>query len=83
MIAFVTIVIFFLVLILIYPAAAATVALCGWLRKRRAIQSGATGETLAKIEETTDRLKSRWFIITLALAFFVIAPFLAMLMLFK
>lgn len=78
-----TIVLFFFVHMVLYIAAASAVALYTWLLKRRAIRAGAARSSIAKIDETTDRLKNQWFIITTVLAFFVIAPFLALLIILK
>ncbi len=83
MTALMTVVFFFFVLLILYPAAAAAVALCGWVKKRRAIQNHSGSAIVAQIDATTDRLKNRWFIISLVLAFFVIAPFLALLVLIQ
>jgi len=83
MTALMTVVFFFFVLLIIYPAAAAAVALYSWIKKRRAIRNGTGSTIIAQIDEKTDRLKNRWFIISIVLAFFVIAPFLVLLMRFK
>ena len=83
MTALMTIVFFFFVLLILYPAAAAALALYGWVKKRRAIQNNSGSAIVARIDEATDRLKNRWFIISIVLAFFVIAPFLALLMITK
>ncbi len=83
MTALMTIVFFFFVLLILYPAAAAAVALYGWTRKRRAIQKDSGSAIVDRIDEMTDRLKNSWFIISVVLAFFVIAPFLALLMIIK
>lgn len=80
MIALSTIVIFFFVLVIIYPAAVSLLVLIGWVKKRRIIQNDAGGTEAARIDEATDKLKNRLFIISIVLAFFVIAPFLALLM---
>ena len=83
MTALMTVVLFFFVLLILYPAAAAAVALYGWIKKRRAIRSNSGSTIVAQIDETSDRLKNRWFIISIVLAFFVIAPFLALLMVIR
>ena len=83
MTALMSVVFFFFVLLVIYPAAAAAVTLYGWLKKRRMLQNQSGGAMLEQIEDRTDRLKNRWFIISLVLAFFVIAPFLVLVMIFK
>ena len=80
MAAFTNVVIFFAVLTLIYPAAAAVAALLAWLRKRRA---GGSRELLERIDASTDRLKDRLFIFSVAAAFFVIAPFLVVWLIFS
>jgi hypothetical protein len=82
MIAISTIVIFFFVLVIIYPAAVGVLVLFGWMKKRRVIQHGAGSKQSAQIDEAIDRLKNRFFIISIVIAFFVIAPFLALLMVF-
>lgn len=80
MVALSTIIIFFFVLVVVYPAVVGILVLYGWIKKRRVI-GNLTGDTqAAQIDEATDRLKNRLFIISLVLAFFVIAPFLALLM---
>ena len=83
MTALVTVVFFFFVLLILYPAAAVIVALYSWVKKRRAIQNNSGSAVVAQIEATTDKLKNRCFIISIVLAFFVIAPFLALLMIIK
>jgi hypothetical protein len=83
MTALMTVVFFFFVLLIVYPATAVAVALYSWIQKRRAIRNNTANTSLAQIEETSDRLKNRWFIISIVLALFVIAPFLALLMIFK
>jgi hypothetical protein len=80
MIALSTIVIFFFVLVIVYPAAVSLVVLVGWVKKRRLGRNSAGGAKIARIDEATDRMKSRLFIISIVVAFFVIAPFLALLM---
>lgn len=82
MIALSTIVIFFFVLVIIYPAAVGILVLFGWLKKRRVIQHDDGSTQTAQIDEAIDRLKNRFFIISIVIAFFVIAPFLALLMVF-
>jgi hypothetical protein len=69
--------------LIIYPAAAVAVALYRWIKKRQAIRHDTGGTIIAQIDETTDRLKNRWFIISVVLAFFVIAPFLVFLIILK
>ncbi len=82
MIALSTIVIFFFVLVVIYPLAVALLVTAGWVKKRRGIQNSAESQTANQIDDTIDRLKNRLFIISIIIAFFVIAPFLALLMMF-
>ena len=82
MVALSTIIIFFFVLVVVYPAVVGILVLYGWIKKRRVIGNLAGSTQAAQIDEATDRLKNRLFIITLILAFFVIAPFLALLMMF-
>ena len=78
-----TIVLFFFVHLVLYITAASVVALYTWLLKRRAIRAGAARLSIAKIDETTDRLKNQWFIISIVLAFFVIAPFIVLMVILK
>jgi hypothetical protein len=80
MIALSTIVIFFFVLVILYPATVVLVVLAGWIKKRRIIQNDPGGAKAVRIDEDTDRLKNRVFIISIVIDFFVIAPFLALLM---
>jgi hypothetical protein len=82
MVALSTIIIFFFVLVVVYPAVVGILVLYGWIKKRRVIGNLAGSTQAAQIDEATDRLKNRLFIITLILAFFVIAPFLALLVVF-
>jgi len=80
MIALSTIVIFFFVLVIIYPAAVAVLVLAAWVKKRRVIHNDSGNTKVVQIDETIDRLKNRFFIISIIIAFFVVAPFLALLM---
>jgi hypothetical protein len=80
MVALSTIVIFFFVLVIIYPAMVALLVLVGWIKKRRVLRNDPGGTRAVQIDEDTDRLKNRVFIISIVIAFFVIAPFLALLM---
>jgi uncharacterized sodium:solute symporter family permease YidK len=80
MVALSTIVIFFFVLVIIYPATVAVLVLIGWIKKRRVLRNDPRGTKAVQIDENTDRLKNRVFIISIVIAFFVIAPFLALLM---
>jgi multisubunit Na+/H+ antiporter MnhC subunit len=80
MVALSTIVIFFFVLVIIYPATVAVLVLIGWIKKRRVLRNDPRGTKAVQIDENTDRLKNRLFIISIVIAFFVIAPFLALLM---
>jgi multisubunit Na+/H+ antiporter MnhC subunit len=80
MIALTTIVICFFVLVIIYPAAVALLVLAGHVKKRRVIRDGDAGPTTDQIDNAVDKLKNRIFIISIVIAFFVIAPFLALLM---
>lgn len=82
MIAITNLVIFFTVLAVIYPAATTVLALLTWLRKRR-IQAEDRRELLEQIDESTDKLKDQLFIISIVVTFFVIAPFLALLLIFN
>jgi hypothetical protein len=80
MIALSTIVISFFVLVIIYPAAVGVLVFIGWVKKRRSIRYNAGSSQPDRIDEAIDRLKNRIFIISIVIAFFVIAPFLALLM---
>jgi uncharacterized membrane protein (UPF0182 family) len=80
MIALSTIVIFFFVLVIIYPVAVAVLVLAGWVKKQRVIHNDSGNTKVVQIDETIDRLKNRFFIISIIIAFFVVAPFLALLM---
>jgi hypothetical protein len=53
--------------------------LAGGRKKRRIIQNDPGGAKAVRIDENTDRLKNRVFIISIVIDFFVIAPFLALL----
>jgi len=80
MIAITNVIIFFAVLLVIYPAATIVLALLTWLRKRRAMQAEDSRELLERIDESTDRLKDQMFIICIVVTCFVIAPFLTLLL---
>jgi len=82
MIAITNLVIFFTVLAVIYPAATTVLALLTWLRKRR-IQAEDRRELLERIDKSTDKLKDQLFIISIVVTFFVIAPFLALLLIYN
>lgn len=83
MIAITNVVIFFVLLLLIYPAATSVLALLTWLRKRRVMQAEDRRELLERIDESTDKLKDQLFIISIVVTFFVIAPFLTLLLIFN
>lgn len=83
MIAVYTIAVFFFVLILAYPLAAALLTLGLWLKKLRAEPVDRQLAAFDKLDEQADRLKGRLFIILTAVIFFVVAPFLALLMYFE
>ena len=80
MVALSTIILCFFVLVIIYPVAVGLVVLVGYVKKRRVIRKGDAGLTTDQIDHAVDRLKNRIFIISVVIAFFVIAPFLALLM---
>lgn len=80
MIALSTIVIFFFVLVIIYPVTVGLLVLTGWIKKRRVLRNDPGGTRADLIDEGTDRMKNRLFIISIIIAFFVIAPFLALLL---
>jgi hypothetical protein len=73
MIAITNIVVFFALLSVIYPAAAAVFALSTWVRKRRAMPAEDRRELLERIDASADKLKDQLFIISIVLAFFVIS----------
>ena len=83
MAAIINVVIFFAVLTMIYPAATTVLALLTWLRKRRTMQAEGRRELLERIDESADKLKDQLFIISIVMAFFVIAPFMVLLLIFK
>ena len=83
MVAVYSIAVFFFVLILAYPLAAALLLLSLWLRKRWTKPAARQQALLDNLDEQADRLKSRLFIILTAVIFFVVAPFLALLMIFE
>ncbi len=72
-----TIGVFFLLLILVYPAVCAVITLFGALKKRTALKTIQGMNTISEIDRTTDRLKESAFIISIVVAFFVVAPFIA------
>jgi hypothetical protein len=80
MVALSTIILCFFVLVIIYPVAVGLVVLAGYMKKRRVMRTGDAGPATDQIDHAVDRLKNRVFIISLVIAFFVIAPFLALLM---
>lgn len=83
MIAIANVVIFFAVLALMYPAAAGVLAIWTWFRKRRATRAENCREFLERIDESADRLKDQLFIIFIMVAFFGIAPFVALVWIFS
>jgi hypothetical protein len=83
MIAITNVLIFFLVLTVIYPAAVTVLALLTWLRKRLVMKAENRRELLERIDESTNKLKDQLFIIVIVVTFFVIAPFLALLFVFN
>lgn len=82
MMAIANVVIFFAVLALIYPIATSVLALSTWFRKRRATRAENSRERLERIDESQDKLKDQLFVIFIMVAFFGIAPFLALLWIF-
>ena len=82
MVALYTIVISFFLLLLVYPLAVIVVVLCGWLQKRRIKKADPNSHRLHEIDDHTDRLKNRLFVISIVLVFFLMAPFLALLTIF-
>ena len=82
MITISNVVIFLMVLVVIYPVATVILTLLTWFRKRRAMQAKNRRELLEQINESTDKLKDQMFIISIVVTFFVIAPFLAFLLIF-
>ncbi len=84
MVAITDVVIFLMALAVIYPAATAVLALLTWFRKRRVMQvEEDSRELLERIDESTDKLKEQLFIISIVVTFFVIAPFLVLLLVFN
>ena len=83
MIAITNVLIFFLVLTVIYPAAVTVLALLTWLRKRLVMKAENRRELLERIDESTNKLKDQLFIISIVVIFFVIAPFLALLLIYN
>jgi hypothetical protein len=79
MIAITNVVAFFAVMALVYPAATLVLTILVWLRKRRSMQDGDRRALLERIDKSTDRLKDQLFIISMVLAFFVVAPFMILL----
>ncbi len=83
MAALTNVVIFFAVLVVIYLAGTAVLTLLAWLRKRRANHAEDPRERLERIDESTDRLKEQLFLGSVILAFFVIAPLMVLILIFK
>ena len=67
-------------LVIIYPTSVSLLVFLGWVRKQRVLRKDPGGTSAVHIDEDTDRLKNRFFIISIVITFFVIAPFLALLM---
>ena len=82
MVALYTIVISFFLLLLVYPLAVIVVVLYGWLQKRRIKKADSNSRSLDEIDDHTDRLKNRLFVISIVIVFFLMAPFLALLTIF-
>ena len=78
MIAMLTIGVFFLLLILVYPAVCALITLYGTLKKRKARKIFQGIEAISEIDAATDRLKKYAFFVSLVITFFVVAPFIAL-----
>jgi predicted PurR-regulated permease PerM len=74
MTALFAIITFFFIFVVVYLAVAAVLAVVtGWL-KRRARRKGA-GDKVLEIEQRMDRVKEKAFLIALVLTFFIITPF--------
>ena len=78
MIALITIGVFFLLLVMVYPAACTILSLLAALKKRKARHLGLDHESIEEIDQATDHLKKTAFIVSLILTFFVAAPFIAL-----
>lgn len=73
--------IFFLLLVFFYPMICLVLAVSAWSQKRWADKGGLSEEEFAAIiDARTDRRKERAFIVSIALLFFVLAPFLVFLL---
>lgn len=81
MIAMMTIGVFFLLLVLVYPFACAVVTLYGALRKRNARRLDLDGACIERIDRSIDRSKKTAFTLSIIVSFFVVAPFIALVVL--
>jgi hypothetical protein len=78
MIAIMTIGVFFLLLVLAYPTVCIMITLVGTLKKRTARKLFQDTASIEAIDQATDRLKKSAFIISIGVSFFILAPFIAL-----
>jgi hypothetical protein len=74
MTALLAIITFFFIFVVVYLAVATVLAAVTWWLKHRARKNGA-GEKVPRIEQRMDRVKEKAFVIALVLTFFIITPF--------
>jgi hypothetical protein len=80
--AMITFGVFFLLLVLVYPSACAVVTLYGALRKRNARKLDLNTACIEQIDRSIDRSKKTAFTLSIIVTFFVVAPFIALVVLF-
>jgi hypothetical protein len=83
MAAMTNVVISFAVLVVIYLAATIFLTLLAWLRKHRTMPAEKRRALLDRIDESTDKLKEQLFFVAVILAFFVIAPLMVLMLIFR
>lgn len=79
MVSLYSLIIFFFILVVLYPAATLVLSLSGWLLKKRAVrQAKLAGDVIEAIDQRTDRLKTLAFNIVVILVLFCITPFVVL-----
>ena len=79
MVSILSLVVFFFILVALYLAVTLILALAGWLSKKRVSRDYRSSEELiAAIDQRTDRLKTLFFNIAVALVLFAITPFVVL-----
>jgi hypothetical protein len=81
MVSLIVPVVFFGILVLIYPLASMLLSVTGWARKQWASKHDIKGESAAKmIDHKTDQIKDVMFNILAFIIFFFVSPFVVLLL---